>query len=110
MTGPSGLGCARVRWSFAVAAWLLIGQCAAMPAVSRALDRLSLHDHAGGFKFSQNLERPHEKHTAPGLGAVDAVVAGSPLSAGVDRPAPHTPIRPPARRSAPAALRAPPAR
>jgi len=48
------------------ATWLLVITFACVPAFSRVHDRLSAADQAGGFRFSKNVERPHQKHVATG--------------------------------------------
>jgi hypothetical protein len=46
-----------------VAASLLVLVCGCVPALSRVHDHLSAWEQPTGFKFSKNLERPHQKYT-----------------------------------------------
>ena len=92
------------------AAWLLVTVFACVPALSRVHDHLSSSDRAAGFRFSKNIERPHERLTAVPL----LVIAGTLLdnrdlsptanAAALDTPPSHSDALP-----APGPVRAPPA-
>ena len=56
---------------------------AALPALTRACDRLSSTDNPTAFKVSKNLERPHEKVTRAPIVRATAAASAVPD----DRPA-----------------------
>lgn len=107
---PQGTSVLRRRSTTSVAAWLLVVVFASVPTLSRVHDHLSPSDQTAGFRFSKNVERPHEKPAPARLIVIGAALIDSGTLAGElvgssDVPLPHTRIL-----VAPAPLRAPPLR
>jgi hypothetical protein len=47
--------------------WVLVFVFVCVPTLSRMHDHLSSGTRGAHFKFSRDIERPHEKHTLPAL-------------------------------------------
>lgn len=106
---PASSSSPRQRLVFA-AACILVAVFASMPTLLRLHDHLSTGRANDGFKFSRNIERPHEKHTPIRPVAITTASASEQSLSGEPSATPDAPFSSLWILAAPAPVRAPPAR